>query len=515
MKNKTPIHNRRDFLKTIAIGAGALTFPGLWTRGRGQGDIHERPPNFVLVLIDDMGWKDTGVTGSLYYQTPNIDAIAKAGMIFDQAYSASPVCSPSRGALLSGKNPARTDLTTVIRLTDPFGGLHEITAQNAQPRSDMQTLEGYNRQVLPLEEMTIAEALAEAGYATALYGKWHCGSHENFLPDKQGFQYTDSFSSRLQDVSFSRDGKSSGDVKAIGALTEASVDFIKKHRDRPFFLMLSHYAVHRPLMAHPEIIEKYKNLPSTDQNNPVYAALLEILDDSIGVIDNTLEQVGQKDNTVFIFASDNGGLTRGSTSNYPLLGGKSFPYEGGMRTPLFIRWPGRIAAGKRTSTRVIHMDLYPTMLEMAGLPLRPQQHLDGQSLIPLLTGTGNFPERPIYFHSPHYTHATGPFSSIISEGWKLIHWYNDTSGAYSLFNLEKDPGELNDLSDRFPDVVKQLSRRLERFLKEADAQLPQPNPEYDHSRPAYKDKSFTRELAMKERQEFQRRLLEYEKKYHR
>ncbi len=511
MGKNPSIHNRREFLKTLAFGSGVLISPDFWIRGRGQVNPPERLPNFVLILVDDMGWKDTGVTGSLYYQTPNIDAIAEAGMIFDQAYSAGPVCSPSRGALLSGKNPARTDLTTVVRLTDPYGGLHEITSPR---RGNRQNFEGYNRQVLPLEEVTIAEALAEGGYATAHYGKWHCGNHENFRPDKHGFQYTESFSDRLREIESSKDGKSSGDVKVIGALTEVAVDFIKKHRNQPFFLYLSHYAMHRPLMAHPELIEKYKSLPTTDQNNPVFAALLESLDDSVGVIDKTLDRLGLKEDTVLIFTSDNGGLTLGSTSNYPLLGGKSFPYEAGMRVPLFIRWPGRIAAGRRTSTRVIHMDLYPTLLEMAGLPMRPQQHLDGQSLIPLLEEPEDFPERPLYFHSPHYTHATGPYSSVISENWKLIRWYNDTSGAYSLFNLEEDPGELNDLSARFPNRVKQLSRRLEQFLEETDAQLPRPNPEYDPSQPPHQDKRFARELALKERREFKRRLLEYEKKHH-
>jgi len=512
MKIQGSIRNRRDFLKTLALGSGALAFPGRWMRGRGFAGSSEKPPNFVLVLIDDMGWKDTGATGSLYYQTPNIDAIAEAGMMLDQAYSAAPVCSPSRGALLSGKNPARTDLTTVARLTDPYGGLHEITAPR---RGNRPVHEGYNRQVLPLDEVTIAEAMAEGGYATAHFGKWHCGSHRNYLPDKQGFQYTDSFSSVLRDVKASKDGQSSGDVKAIDAITKASVDFIEKHRDRSFFLYVSHYAMHRPLMAHPELIEKYKSLDSTDQDNPVFAALLESLDDSIGEIDQTLERLGLKDNTVFIFASDNGGLTLGSTSNYPLLGGKSFPYEAGMRTPLFFRWPGRIKSGRRTSTRAIHMDLYPTMLEMAGLPLRPKQHLDGQSLMPLLTEKGAFPERSLYFHSPHYTHATGPFSSIIEKDWKLIRWYNDTSGAYSLFNLKQDPAELNDLSERYPDRVKQLSRQLEQYLKETDAQIPFPNPDYDPTKPSYLDKRATRELAMKERRELERRLREYEKKHRR
>ena len=466
-----------------------------------------RPPNIVLILIDDMGWKDTGATGSLYYQTPNIDAIADAGIVFDRAYSAGMVCSPSRGALLSGKNPARTDLTTVVRLDDPYGGLHEITAPRMGNR---QVHEAYSRQVLPLEEVTIAEALAEGGYTTAHFGKWHCGDNGNFLADKQGYQFSNRFLKELGALRYSEDGESSGDAKVIGALTDAAVGFIEKHRDRPFFLHLSHYAVHRPLMARPELIEKYRARPSTDQSNPVFAALIETLDDSVGVIDRTLERLGLKQDTVLIFASDNGGLTLGPTSNYPLLGGKSFPYEAGVRTPLFIRWPGRITPGRHSDTRVIHMDLYPTLLEIAGLPPRPRQHLDGQSLMPILTGSGDLPERPFFFHSPHYTHATGPYSSIVDEEWKLIRWYCDTSGAFSLFNLAEDQGELDDLSTRFPDKVKQLDDRLQDFLVEAHARFPLPNPDYDPSRPPFMDKRFTRELAMKERGRFARLLGEHD-----
>lgn len=514
MKNKTSTHNRRDFMKTLTLGAGALAFSGLWTKSLGQVGIPKKPPNFVLVLMDDLGWKDTGVTGSLYYQTPNIDAIADAGMVFNQGYAASPLCSPSRGALLSGKAPARTDLTNVGGLIDPYGGLHEITKPMEWPIGNSQNLEAYSRHVLPLEEVTIAEALADNGYVTGFYGKWHCGRHENFQPDKQGFHYADTLSPGVErDGSPTSEG-TKGDVKSIGALTAAALRFIEDQKDNPFFLMVSHYAVHRPLEAHPELIKKYEALPKTDQNNPVFAALLESVDDSVGAIDAALKRFGLKDNTVFIFISDNGGLTLGPTSNYPLLGGKSFPYEGGTRTPFFIRWPSKIKSGFQCDTRVIHMDLYPTMLEMAGLPLRPQQHQDGRSLMPLLTGSGTFPERDLFFHFPHPTHATGPYASIISKDWKLIRWYNDTSGAYSLFNLAEDPGELVDLADRMPHRVKDLNDRLTQWQKETNAQMPRPNPDFNPNLPPVRDKAFTRRLAMKERQEFERRLLEYKKQRH-
>ena len=504
---------RRDFMKKLAMGTAALSMPGFHfhdfspSRPSRQG-----LPNFIIVLMDDLGWKDLGVTGSLYYQTPNIDKIARAGMIFNQAYSASPLCSPSRGALLSGKAPARTALTNVGGLDDPYGGLHEITKPMEWPIGNSQNLEAFARHVLPLEEVTIAEALAEDGYVTGFYGKWHCGWHENFQPGKQGFRYADTLTRRVERDGSPTSESSEGDVKNIGAITAAAVRFIKEHREHPFFLMVSHYAVHLPLEARPELIEKYQALPKTDQNNPVYAALLESVDESLGVIDATLERLGIQDNTVFIFASDNGGLTPGPTSNYPLLGGKAFPYEAGMRTPLFIRWPSRIEAGSQSDTRVIHMDLYPTLLEMAGLPLRPGQHVDGISLMPLLAGSGALPDRDLFFHFPHPTHATGPFASIISRDWKLIRWYNDTSGAYSLFNLAEDAGELADLADRLPQRVKELSDRLAQWQRETNAQMPRPNPNFDPSLPPVRDKAFTRRLAMKERKEFEQRLKEYEKR---
>jgi len=470
------------------------------------------PPNFVLVLMDDMGWKDLGFTGSLYYRTPNIDKIARAGMIFNQAYSASPLCSPSRAALLSGKAPARTDLTNVGGLVDPYGGLHEITKPMEWPVGNSQNLEAYSRHVLPLEEVTIAEALAEEGYVTGFYGKWHCGRHENFQPDKQGFKYADTMSKRVERDGSPTSKSSEGDVKNIGALTAAAVRFIEEQQEHPFFLMVSHYAMHRPLEARPELIKKYEALPKTDQNNPVFAALLESVDESVGAIDATLRRLGLLDNTVFIFASDNGGLTLGPTSNYPLLGGKSFPYEGGTRTPFFIRWPSQVEDGLQDDTRVIHMDLYPTLLEMAGLPLRPDQHVDGLSLMPLLTGSSALADRDLFFHFPHPTHATGPYASIISKDWKLIRWYNDTSGAFSLFNLAKDPGELIDLADRLPQRVNELDDRLAQWQRETNAQIPRLNPEFDPSLPPVRDKAFTRRLAMKERKEFEKRLQDYEKR---
>jgi arylsulfatase A len=452
-------------------------------------------PSFVLILMDDLGWKDLGVTGSLYYRTPRIDSLASQGMGFSQAYSAAPVCSPSRGGLLSGKAPARTGLTDIAGIVDPHGVLH-----GRSESGNVQTLEAFHRQVLPLEETTIAEALAEAGYATAHFGKWHVGRHRNFRAEVQGFQHTDPFAGAAERRS------STDDVKRIGALTAASLRFIEANRERPFFLMLSHFAMHRPMVAEPDRIRKYEALPPADQDNPVFAALLESVDESVGAIDAALERLGLAENTVVIFASDNGGPTPGQTSNYPLLGGKSFPYEAGMRTPLFIRWPERIEAGRWSDTRVIHMDLYPTLLEMAGLPLRPGQHVDGLSLMPLLAGTGSLPDRALFFHFPHYTHATGPFASIISHDWKLIRWYNDAAGSHSLFNLADDPGEQNDLAERLPARVEQLDRQLARWQTEANAMMPRSNPDFDRLQPPLKDKDFSRRLAMKERAVFERRL---------
>jgi arylsulfatase A len=473
------------------------------------------PPNFVIIYIDDMGWKDVGCMGSDYYQTPNIDQLAAAGMLFEQAYAAAPVCTPSRGALYTGKAPARTKLTTVFK--DDHLAPDERLYEMSKPQGgNIQNLEALQRHVMPREEITFAEALSEAGYVTGFAGKWHVGWHEDFWPNRQGFQYAEGFRTipegtrghfgkhYIDKVQGMPDLKADDDM--ADKLSELAVKFFEVNRDKPFCFVLSHYAVHNPQEAQESVIEKYRLLPTTDQNNATYAAMVESVDRSVDTVMAALHRLGLEENTVVIFTSDNGGLSERSTSNYPLSGGKSFSYEAGTRVPFIVQWPGNITAGSRAVERTVGMDIYPTLLELSGNALRPEQHRDGVSLAPVLLQHGRIQARPLYFHFPHYTHATGPFSSVIADDWKLIRFYNNTSGQYQLFSLADDPCELQDLADSRPDKVNALAGMLDEWLEETGAELPRVNPDYRASIPPVKDKAFSYKLAMKERKAAELRL---------
>jgi arylsulfatase A-like enzyme len=283
-------------------------------------------------------------------------------------------------------------------------------------------------------------------------------------------------------------------------LTAETVKFIHAHKSRPFLVVLSHYLVHNPVQPKPELVASYANARKTDQNNPEYAAMVESLDQSVGRIMEALEQEGLTENTIVVFTSDNGGLTLKNTSNYPLMGGKSFPFEAGMRVPLVIRWPSVIKPGTSCEQRVIGMDFYPTFLAAAGLPLMPQQHADGVSLLPVLFGGGKLPERPLIFHFPHYTHATGPNSVLVENDWKLIRLYNEDTGRNLLYNLAEDPFEQHDLSAAMPDQARTLDERLTRLLDEMKAQMPQKNPAFDPKAKRLMNRKFTLDLAQKERE---------------
>jgi len=455
-------------------------------------------PNIVLILIDDMGWKDTGVTGSEYYQTPNIDELAAEGMLFTRAYSAAPVCAPSRGAILTGKYPARTKYTTVIddagirngRLQD----VSKASIWSGQQRYHQQHLEGLHRHLLPLEEITFAEHLQEEGYATGYAGKWHGGLGVAHSPKNQGFDYAEGYETSSYNTPghFGRHciGKVSGmtelkpEDNMADALTDLAVRFIETNKQRPFAFMLSHWAVHTPLQARPEEIGQWQKVPTTDQSNPAYAAMVESVDRSVGTIVDTLDRLGLSENTLIVFTSDNGGLTlRNITSNYPLLGGKSFPYEAGMRVPFIVRWPARVTAGATNDTPVVGMDIHTTLLDCAGLKDELPESNDGVSLKPLLLGEKESRRRPLFFHYPHYTHATGPFSSVVDRGWKLIRFYNDTSGSYQLFHLGEDPYEQHDLADSSPERREELIAVLDDWPVSIGAELPRANPEFNPELP--------------------------------
>jgi arylsulfatase A len=473
----------------------------------------ERPPNIVFILIDDMGWKDLGCTGSKYYQTPNVDRLASQGIRFENSYACAPVCSPSRGAILSGKFPGRTAFTNVFgKNTTPDDRLYRVSKS---PGGKNQFLEGLHRRALPLTEVTFAEVLAEAGYKTAMFGKWHCGYEPPHRPENRGFQLAEGYRPAPtglghwgKDVIGSVHGLDNLELKEYVPehLTRRAVEFIEKNKDRPFLLYLSHYIVHGPIQGKPEKVKKYQGIQPTDQDNPENAAMVESVDDSVGMVMATLDRLDLTDNTLVIFTSDNGGVSSRATSSYPLMGGKSFPYEAGMRVPLIVRWPNRVKKGQIEKTRVTGADLYPTFLDASGLPLNPKQHRDGQSLVPLLTLGEKLPKREIVVHFPHYTHATGPFASLIYDDWKLIRFYNDDAGEFELFNLETDPYEQTNLASAEPAKLSELRQRLTTWQRSADAKPPRVNPDYQAESKPQKNRLFSRSLALKERQVAEQKL---------
>jgi len=486
--------NRRDFLKTISLGAAALTAPACvnFDRQAAAGSKGKKKLNFVFFLIDDMGWADLGCYGSTFYETPNIDRLASEGMRFTEAYAACPVCSPTRGSIMTGKYPARLGITQWI------GGPNEPTSY---------------RHYLPLEEVTIAEALKQAGYAAGFVGKWHLATKDRdrakYYPDRQGFDvniggdysgapptYFYPYSKRNRTLETMPPGGAEGEY-LTDRLTDESLKFLDANKDRPFLLYLSHYAVHTPTESKQDLTDKYKakadKLPKPDgprfaemygryktrqvQDNPVYAGMVQSVDESVGRVMNKLDELGVADNTAIIFMSDNGGLStvarEGPTCNLPLRAGKGWLYEGGIREPMIIKWPGVVRPGGVCSEPVTSTDFYPTMLQMAGLPLRPKQHVDGLSMVPLLMRTGKLRREAIYWHYPHY-HGSGnkPSGAIRAGDYKLIEWYEDNS--IELYNLKEDIGEKNDLAGSMPEKAADLRRLLHQWLKQTKAKVPTP-----------------------------------------
>jgi arylsulfatase A-like enzyme len=440
----------------------------------------DRPPNVILIVADDLGWADLNCFGSKYHHTPALDRLAREGMRFTQAYAACPVCSPTRAALMTGKYPAR------LHLTDWLPGRPDMPSQRlARPRF---------RQELPLEEVTLAERLREAGYTTAHIGKWHLGG-AGFEPRKQGFDVniagTSAGSPSAYFAPFVRDGSAlPGLDNALQGefltdrLTAEAEKFIDQNRDRPFFLYLPHFAVHTPLQAKPEIVEKFEQQPrpALPQNNPTYAAMLASLDESVGRVMQKLADLKIDDRTIAIFTSDNGGLATvegpktPSTSNAPLREGKGYLYEGGIRVPLLVKWPGGTQPASTCNVPVCSVDIVPTIGEIVGRPVEPSL-VDGVSLVRLLKQQGEPEPRPLYWHYPHYSNQGGRPGGVIRNGnEKLIEFYD--TGRLELFDVQKDPGEYTNLIDRFPEKAEQLASRLKAWREAVGAQEMLPNPDY-------------------------------------
>jgi len=481
--------NRRHFLKAVGLAAG------LSAMGRGQHlfAAGHRRPNFVFFLVDDMGWTDAGCLGSTFYETPNIDRLAASGVRFTNAYAACPVCSPTRASIMTGKYPARLDLTDYLK------GRRKGKLLPAEYRDEM-----------PLEEVTIAEALKEAGYATFFAGKWHLGG-EPYWPEHQGFDVNRGGCDRGGPYGGKRyfspydnprlpDGPPGEHLP--DRLATETVEFISSHQDEPFFAYLSFYSVHTPLMARPDLEAKYKDKKARlgleaewgqegqrqvrlVQEHAVYAGMIEAMDQAVGKVLDALDRMGLAEETIVFFMSDNGGLSTSEghpTSNVPLRAGKGWLYEGGIREPMMVRWPGVARAGTTCNEPVVSTDFYPTILQMAGLSPRPQQHVDGLSLAPLLAGrTQTLDREAIYWHYPHYGNQGGsPGGAVRCGDWKLIEFYEDDH--VELYHLKEDLSERNNLAGAMPDKAAELRRMLHAWRRSVDAKMPRPNPDWKGDR---------------------------------
>ncbi len=480
--------SRRRFLGTIGAGAVFLALPGCaHSQGSLSSNKTNRRPNFVFILVDDMGWMDIGVNGSRFYETPNVDKLASEGMRFTQAYAASPVCSPTRASILTGKHPARINLTQWIG-----GPGNPDYVKN-----------------LPLEEVLLPEQLKPAGYTNGFFGKWHLNNRAGegtYWPQEQGFDVNvaghwrgglyipNQFFSPwdIPNIKNGPDGEYMTD-----RLAREAANFIEDNKDNPFLVYLSFYTVHAPFNAPKNRVDKYEQkkikLGLTDderfgqenaagktfkyrkaQDHPTYGAMVESMDMAVGTVLEKVKKLGLEDNTIVFFFSDNGGLSTSEgtpTANTPLRAGKGWLYEGGIREPAIIKWPGQIKPGAVSDAVITSMDFFPTILEMAGLPLRRDLHIDGKSLAPLLRQQVNQVHAATYFHYPYRSNQRGtPCGAIRVGDYKLINFFSDN--RLELYNLKDDIGETNNLADTMPELRDSLLGILHGWWDEVGARFP-------------------------------------------
>lgn len=450
---------RRTFVQALAGGAAAAVAPqSHW--------------NILFILMDDMGWHDTGPYGNTFIDTPNLNRFASQSVRFTDAYAACPVCSPTRASIMTGKYPAR------LHLTDWIPG------RKQWPYSRLLKLD-FNQQ-LPLDQRTMAEALKPRGYRTAAIGKWHLGG-TGFLPSDRGFDVNIGGTSAGHPPTYFGPLELPGLKLEPGEfltqrLTYEGIRFMKANPKQPFFIYQAHFTVHMPLQAQAPVIEKYRRRNVGDVD-PIYCAMVESADDSVGQLLKALDESGQADNTIVIFFADNGGVRyQGKrkppvTNNAPLRAGKGHTYEGGIREPLLIRWPGVTKPGTVIHEPVSSVDFFPTLCAAAGTA---PGAVDGVDLKPLLRG-GSLPERPLFWHYPHYSDQGGMPSGAVRLGsWKLIEFYED--GRRELYNLADDPGEKRNLVRREPDRARKLYGLLADWRRSVNAAMPKPNPNYDPAR---------------------------------
>ena len=449
-------------------------------------------PNIIFILADDMGWADLPVYGNAFNEAPNLTQMAANGIRFTNAYAACPVCSPTRASIMSGQYPAR------VGITDFIPGHWRPYEEVIVPKN--------RNQHLPLEIYTLGEAMKDAGYATAYFGKYHLGGEE-YYPKNQGFDFSNvyqgggffDYAGRMEQPIEVESG-----VVLSEALTDLGLDFIERNKEEPFFLYLAHYDVHVQLDADSLLIQKYLKKEKVEGYpcNAVYAAMVEHVDNSVGRILGKLNELGLTENTLVVYFSDNGGLVsrfdripllarskqyiyKGdpllfvASSNTPLRAEKGTVYEGGIREPMIVQWPGKISAGQVSEAIISSVDFFPTFTELVGIELPATQVFDGESFVNILAGGEQEKDRAIFWHYPVYHHDF-PASVIRKGNWKLIHYlHNDTR---LLYNLADDIGETKDLSEQHPEKTDELDQFLEEWRQDAGAELPVPNPDFDPER---------------------------------
>jgi arylsulfatase A-like enzyme len=458
----------RPTIYLSAIAALLLTS----TDPASAGDPKPRRPNIIFILADDLGWTDLGCQGSKYYETPNIDRLAAGGLRFTSHYH-SQNCAPTRACLMTGQYAPRTGVYTV-------GTLERGLAK------DRKMVVPANVVNLPLDRATVADALKGSGYATGIFGKWHLGQKGPYHPGKRGFDEAITTMGKHFDFVTQPPVDYPKGVYLADWLTDRAVDFIERHKSEPFFLYVSHFGVHSPFQAKKELIARFqKKAPVEGHRDPVYAAMIASVDESVGRILAKLDELKLSEDTIVIFASDNGGVGgyaeiggRGVTANAPLRGGKGMLYEGGVRVPFIVRWPRRIKGGGLCHEPTTHIDIFPTFLEMAGVKERPRQPIDGVSIVPLLANpAAKLPREAIYAHFPGYLEGYGtkqwrttPVGFIRAGDWKLMEFYED--GRLELYNLKDDLGEKNNLAVKMPEKARELQTKLAAWRQELKAAMP-------------------------------------------
>ncbi|HEV7282137.1 MAG TPA: sulfatase [Pirellulaceae bacterium] len=463
-----------DRLRLIALAVASLVFVQSALRAAEEGPAR---PNIVFILADDLGYTDLACYGSGYYETPHVDRLAAEGVRLTSGYTCGPNCQPTRAALLSGQYGPRTAVYTV-------GGIDRFDWRS-RPLRPVD-----NVSKLPLDKITIAQTLKNAGYATGMFGKWHLGNDGDHHPSKRGFDEALVSEGKHFDFKTNPPVDVPDGAYLADFLTEKAEDFIRRHREEPFFLYLPHFGVHSPYQAKPELIERFKDKPAAGgHDDPTYAAMIASVDESVGRIVALLDELSLSQNTVVIFTSDNGGvggyeregIIGGSvTDNAPLKGGKGMLYEGGIRVPFIVRWPGKIAPAV-SDAPINSVDFYPTLLEIAGVELPESYVLDGESWLPQVVSPNEAQPReaPLFWHFPGYlgagkgTWRTTPAGAIRDGDWKLIEFFED--GRLELYDLRNDIGERHNLAEKEPAKAAELQGKLAAWRSEVGAKLPMPN----------------------------------------